>query len=172
MQPAAAVLETLAEALPPVFQVSCQVRHQGLDAAAALDPNRGQYYSTEILKRLLPLAGPETRVLGVTVLDLYVPVLTFVFGEAQLEGPCALVSLHRLRESFYGLPERRELTAERLQKEAVHELGHTYGLRHCPDWRCVMASSHGVELLDVKGADFCQRCRRAVVAQDMVLSAR
>ena len=51
---------------------------------------------------------------------------------------------------------------ERLRKEAVHELGHTFGLRHCDDWRCVMASSHAVERLDVKSAEFCARCRRAV----------
>ncbi|MBI4462937.1 MAG: archemetzincin, partial [Acidobacteria bacterium] len=65
------------------------------------------------------------RLLGITALDLYVPVLTFVFGEAQLSGRCALVSAHRLREEFYGLPPSNDLFHERLVKEAVHELGHT-----------------------------------------------
>jgi len=101
----------------------------------------------------------------VTSLDLYVPVLTFVFGEAQLEGRCALVSLHRLREEFYGLPASNDLLHERLTKEAVHELGHTFGLRHCHDWRCVMASAHGVERLDVKTAEFCPTCRGVVAAE-------
>jgi archaemetzincin len=91
-----------------------------------------------------------------------VPVLTFVFGEAQLDGNCALVSTARLKEEFYGMPPRRELARERLIKEAVHELGHTFGLRHCADWRCVMSSSHAVERLDVKGAAFCALCRRVV----------
>jgi archaemetzincin len=98
----------------------------------------------------------------VTSVDLYVPVLTFVFGEAQLSGSCAVVSLHRLREEFYGLPAREELMRERLVKEAVHELGHTFGLRRCDDWRCVMTSSHAVERLDVKGAEFCFLCGRVV----------
>jgi archaemetzincin len=153
-------LEILARALPRVFHVPCQTVAGLLDVGTAYDPSRSQYYSTEILRRLAPLAQKDTRVLGVTHLDLYVPVLTFVFGEAQLEGRCALVSYHRLREEFYGLPPREELLAERLIKEAVHELGHTFGLRHCPDWRCAMASSHGVELLDVKGAEFCAQCGR------------
>jgi archaemetzincin len=160
--PPAAAIQALAAALPRVFHVPCQVRRETLDAAAAFDAHRGQHYSTEILRGLVPLARPDVRLLGVTALDLFVPVLTFVFGEAQLEGNSAVVSLHRLREPFYGLPDRPELTRERLFKEAVHELGHTFGLRHCIDWNCAMASSHGVELLDVKGAEFCASCRKVV----------
>jgi archaemetzincin len=158
-----AALEKLARDLPRVFHVPCQVGRERLDPTPAFDLQRGQYYSTEILRRLQHTAGDGVRVLGVTALDLYVPVLTFVFGEAQLEGRCALVSLHRLREEFYGLPPRPDVMYERLLKEAVHELGHTFGLRHCADWRCVMASSHGVELLDVKEKDFCPACWKVLV---------
>ena len=109
-------------------------------------------------------SDPNARVLGVTGCDLFVPVLTFVFGEAQLDGTCAVVSTARLTEEFYGLPSRADLLRERLVKEAAHELGHTFGLRHCADWRCVMSSSHGVERLDVKGAQFCGSCRAPVMA--------
>jgi archaemetzincin len=100
--------------------------------------------------------------LGVTEHDLFVPVLTYVFGEGQVEGHSAVVSTCRLRESFYGLPDRSGLLRERLLKEAVHEIGHTYGLRHCRDWRCVMASTHAVERLDLKGAAFCPACAAVV----------
>ena len=103
------------------------------------------------------------RAIGVTRLDLFVPILTFVFGEAELGGRCAVVSLQRLDERFYGVPAREELLRERLVKEAVHELGHTFGLRHCEDWRCVMTSSHAVDRLDVKGVEFCRECRGMVV---------
>ena len=159
---AGGTFEGLATGLSRVFRAPCRVVDQRLDYAPAFDPGRGQYYSTEILRRLQPLAANGMRVLGVTGLDLFVPVLTFVFGEAQLEGRCALVSSHRLREEFYGMPARAELLAERLLKEAVHELGHTFGLRHCFDWQCVMASSHAVEFLDVKEAEFCPRCGKVI----------
>jgi archaemetzincin len=85
-----------------------------------------------------------------------------VFGEAQLDGNCAAVSLARLREEAYGMPPREDLLRERLLKQAVHELGHTFGLRHCADWQCVMTSSHAVERVDVKSAEFCAVCRKRV----------
>jgi len=156
-------LEHLAASLLRTFQTSCQIRPETLDVSFALDAGRQQYYSTAIIQRLERMADPDARVLGVTACDLFVPVLTFVFGEAQLDGNCAVVSTARLGEEFYGLPARADLLRERLVKEASHELGHTFGLRHCADWRCVMASSHAVERLDVKGADFCAACRRPVV---------
>jgi archaemetzincin len=155
------VLGELAVQLAPVFRTVCQVRPERLSVGFAHDRGRNQYHSTAILQAMQPLLEPGARLLAVTSVDLYVPVLTFVFGEAQLSGRCAVVSLHRLREEFYGLPARDELMRDRLVKEAVHELGHTFGLRHCDDWRCVMTSSHGVERLDVKGADFCVLCGRA-----------
>jgi archaemetzincin len=125
------MLDELAAELARIFQVSCHVWDEPLAADFAFDPGRGQYFSTAILQRMESLAlGPEMRLLGVTGLDLYVPVLTFVFGEAQLEGCRALVSFHRLREEFYGLPPNGQLLRARLMKEAVHELGHNLGLRH------------------------------------------
>jgi archaemetzincin len=127
---------------------------------------RGQDRSTAILRLMeraweLPSAR-DARVLGVTVSDLYVPVLTFVFGEAQVDGNCATISTTRLREEFYGLPADEALLRERLLKESVHELGHTFGLRHCADWRCVMSSSYAVERVEVKSAQFCPACGKVV----------
>lgn len=134
-----------------------------MEADFAWDARRGQYHATQILRRIRDVQRDENvRALGITRLDLFVPILTFVFGEAELGGRCAVVSMQRLDERFYGLPAREELLRERLVKEAVHELGHTFGLRHCDDWRCVMTSSHAVDRLDIKGLDFCRVCRRMV----------
>jgi archaemetzincin len=102
------------------------------------------------------------RVLGVTDVDLFVPVLRFVFGEAQLAGVAALVSVHRLRQEFYGELPDADLAAERLLKEALHELGHTFGLKHCGDWDCVMSASHSIERVDVRSAWYCPNCRPAL----------
>ncbi len=156
-------LEYLATNLARTFRTPCRIRPETFDIAFALDDRRGQYYSTAIIQRLEKTCDPDARVLGVTACDLYVPVLTFVFGEAQLDGNCAVVSGARLGDEYYGLPGSEALYRERLIKEAAHELGHTFGLRHCPDWRCVMASSHAVERLDVKTAEFCGSCRKSIV---------
>ena len=156
-------LEHLAAALVRTFRTPCRIRPETLDVSFSFDERRGQYYSTAIIQRLERASDPDARVLGVTSCDLYVPVLTFVFGEAQLDGNCAVVSTARLSEEFYGMPARPDLLRQRLVKESSHELGHTFGLRHCADWRCVMASSHAVERLDVKDADFCLACRKPVV---------
>jgi Peptidase family M54 len=89
-------------------------------------------------------------------------ILTFLFGEAQLGGKAAVVSLHRLRDEFYGLPPNILALRERLLKEAVHELGHTLSLPHCEDYQCVMSASHGIALVDLKSSRFCRACRDAV----------
>jgi len=162
IEPRLELLEYLAASLARIYRRSCQIRPERLDITSAWDAGRQQYWSTAILERLQDSSDSGTRVLGITACDLFVPVLTFVFGEAQLDGYCAAVSVARLDEQFYGLPAREDLLRSRLVKTAVHELGHTFGLRHCPDWRCVMSSSYGVERLDVKGADFCPRCRKPV----------
>ncbi|MFN0172194.1 MAG: archaemetzincin family Zn-dependent metalloprotease [Bryobacteraceae bacterium] len=156
-------LDGLAAGLAGVLGVSCHVRDESISAQFAFDPSRNQFHSTLILESLARSAR-DARVLGITAADLFVPILTFVFGEAQLGGSAALVSTHRLQERFYGLPAREDLERERLLKEAVHELGHTYGLRHCHDWRCVMASSNDVGRIDLKEPEFCARCRGALLS--------
>lgn len=159
--PGLELLDQLAAGLARRLGVSCHVTTDEFDGTFAFDGSRRQTYSTALLARLAQAPLAEGIVLlGVTDADLYVPVLTFVFGEAQMPGRAALVSMHRLREEFYGLPSNPALLEERLLKEALHELGHTQGLRHCDDWRCVMVSSHTVEKLDLKEADFCAACRR------------
>jgi archaemetzincin len=161
-EPGPRQLESLAAALESTFRVPCRIVRCDFDVSFAVDSVRQQYWSTAILQRLSNTSDRGERLLGVTACDLYVPVLTFVFGEAQLDGNCALVSTARLKEEFYGLPPREDLLQERLIKEAVHELGHTFGLRHCNHWQCVMSSSHAVERLDVKEARFCKACRSVV----------
>ena len=157
------VLQRLALRLAPVFPAHCEIDSMTLDASAAFLPARNQYFSAVLLAQLhrIPLA-PATRLLAITSLDLCVPVLTFVFGEAQLGGPCAIVSTHRLRDEFYGLPADSSRLDERLLKEAIHEIGHTFGLRHCDNWECCMSSSHSVERIDYKAAEFCTACHGAL----------
>jgi archaemetzincin len=160
-----ALLEPLAGELTRRLEVACAIEPGGLEAEFAYNALRRQYHSTLILNKILETQFGETwKVLGVTDVDLYIPILTFVFGEAQLSDSGAVVSTHRLRQEFYGLPANPQLLHERLLKEALHELGHTYGLRHCHDYNCVMSASNGVERIDLKQADFCPNCVLALPA--------
>lgn len=130
----------------------------------AYDAARDQYASRAVIAALLAGYAPGAeRVLGITGLDLFVPVLTYVFGEAQFEGPVALVSSCRLANEFYGIAANAETLQERVEKEAVHELGHTFGLIHCRDGLCVMRSSTYAEDIDLKNVDFCDACARHLV---------
>ncbi len=123
----------------------------------AFDPRRRQHASGTILKWLLEVGPPEGKVLGVTDRDLFIPILTYVFGEAQLGGRAAVVSLARLVEDVELLGP--QLLVERLAKEAVHEVGHTFGLVHCDVEGCVMGRSPAVREVDAKLAEPCAECR-------------
>jgi len=127
----------------------------------AYNGRRKQHFSSAILLKLREVEREVgDRVLGVTQHDLYVPSLNFVFGEADLERRVAIVSLRRLSQEFYGLSEDMERFGERALKEAVHELGHTYGLGHCPNPLCVTHFSNSLLDTDIKKASFCSQCER------------
>lgn len=153
------LLEYLALVLPATFAARGRVLSINVNLADAYNSARRQYHSTQLLRKLHDFAVPGSgKVLGVTEVDLFIPIFTFVFGEAQVEGPAALMSAHRLRQEFYGLPADRNLLFARAEKEATHELGHAYGLAHCRSYDCVMRFSNSVEDVDVKANEFCDSC--------------
>jgi archaemetzincin len=154
------LLDDLEEGLAQVLGLPVRRGAPGPDPRPAYDRHRGQYESTRLLEMLrasgsVPAGG---RILGVIDADLFIPVLTFVFGEAELRGTAAVISLTRLRPSFYGLPEDPALFRERVLKEALHELGHTFGLHHCLRPDCVMRASTNADGVDLKPAGFCESC--------------
>ena len=132
----------------------------------AYDAKRRQYQSVEIMKMLAQHAPRDAeRILGVTNADLAIPMLTFLFGQAQLNGPVAVVSLCRLHQEFYGLPADADLLRERTVKEVLHELGHTFGLAHCPERTCPMSLATHIQLVDAKSERYCSRCGLHLVQQ-------
>jgi archaemetzincin len=153
------LLDWLRQALYERFRVPTEILWPALDPSFALHAERQQFHSSEILAAMQSYITRDTwKLLGITGNDLYIPILTFVFGEAQLGGASAIVSYHRLTQEFYGLPHDLDLLANRLLIESVHELGHTLHLTHCEEFRCAMASSHAVEWIDIKDSGFCEDC--------------
>lgn len=125
----------------------------------AYDAKRSQYQSVEFMKTLAQCAPRDAfRVLGITDVDLSIPMLSFLFGQAQFDGPIAVVSMCRLHQEFYGLPAQEALLRERTVKEVLHELGHTFGLVHCSDSSCAMSLATHIELVDSKKEKYCARC--------------
>ncbi len=126
---------------------------------SAYDAKRKQYQSVEMMRMLSQhAANMDSRVLGITDVDLSIPMLSFLFGQAQLDGPVAIVSLCRLHQEFYGLPAQDSLLRERLAKEVLHEMGHTFGLVHCPEEKCAMSLSTHIGMVDAKAEQYCARC--------------
>jgi len=157
-------IEWLRDQLGSRFHTKVDLAGYEFDYHFSLNPERNQYSSSSIIEQLeKDLSTAASKVLAVTELDLYMPVLTFVFGEARLNGRCAIVSSYRLDNKLYGLPEDRALRDRRLLKEAIHELGHTFGLFHCHDPVCVMKSSTYVEEIDFKSTRFCDKCLEKLV---------
>lgn len=155
-----AVLRWLSVALKDSLQMPVRLGSEIIDPAFAFSENRLQYNSTSILRTLVDMKLPEdTKVLGVAAVDLFIPILTFVFGEAQLGKQAAVISVHRLKQSFYGLPDDERLLFERCEKEALHELGHVFGLIHCEKFDCVMHFSNSIERIDLKSNAFCPDCK-------------
>ncbi len=153
------LLQDLSSALSRTFRLPVQISSEAFSMKEGYDSVRNQYNSTWVLSKLVEIAPQEgSKILGVTEVDLFVPVLTFVFGEAQLGGQAAVVSSHRLRDELYGLPRNPQRLRERLAKEAIHELGHTFGIVHCRDPLCVMHSYTYAEEIDFKSRDFCKSC--------------
>lgn len=154
------LLSWLADRLGEVFNRRVVVQAMIPLPAAGYDARRGQYRGDPFIAALRALVNPAPeRVLGLTDVDCYVPGLNFIFGQADPGGRVAFIALPRLRQSFYGLSEDPPRFRQRALTEAVHELGHTWGLAHCPDPRCVMHFSNTLHDTDIKGSAFCQRCQ-------------
>ncbi|MBZ0267286.1 archaemetzincin family Zn-dependent metalloprotease, partial [bacterium] len=153
------MLDELAGALSHALGFPCAVGEAVIDPDPAFDSRREQYDCRSLFPALEAIAALSGgRVLGVADVDLYSAVFTFVFGESQLNGKAAMISLHRLRPEEYGLAGDDALFRHRAFQEAVHEVGHLLGLVHCHAPECVMRFSGSVEEVDLKGDRFCAAC--------------
>ena len=153
------MLGTLRRQTERVFHVAARAWLGHDRPGDSFDARRQQHSSTRILKWLIESRPKHaTKVAGITDVDLFIPILTFVYGEAQLGGTAAVVSTARLLPDNGFRPTPGLLTS-RLVKECVHELGHTFGLLHCPLPTCVMARSVNLVQVDAKGPELCHDCK-------------
>jgi archaemetzincin len=160
------LLDRLSVDLQKCISYQFKVLKLSFNLKFAFSKERNQYNSTLLLATVLKsLPEGGGKIIGLTDVDIFIPILTFLFGEAQLNGSGAIVSIFRLRNEYYGLPRDDELLYRRTLKEISHELGHTLGLVHCPNFECVMNSSTYVENIDLKKNGFCKNCQQILGIQ-------
>jgi archaemetzincin len=154
-----ALLGEISRGINLAFGYQVEIMAITTNPSYAFEARRQQYYSGKILEKLTQkLPSDGAKIIGVTSVDLATPVLTFVFGEAQLNGTASVISINRLRQEFYELIPNQKLLIHRTVKETIHELGHTFGLLHCSDSECVMHFSSNITGIDQKDVNFCTKC--------------
>jgi archaemetzincin len=153
------LLETVSRQIHRVFGLHAEIKTVPMSLAFAYDAGRQQYHSTPILQKLAEDSAHDSlRVLALVEVDLFIPILTYVYGEAQIGGKACIVSTCRLNAGS-GARYLSEKTAWRVVKESLHELGHTFSLRHCPDPVCLMHYCRGEADVDRKSGELCRYCR-------------
>jgi archaemetzincin len=158
------ILEELKERLSQTFGCPVEIIPEANNLERAYDSKRQQYLASKLLARLKKSGvAKDEKILGIVDVDLYAPGLNFIFGQADINSGVALISLCRLRQEYYGLPSDNTLFLDRVAKEAVHELGHTFGLGHCKNAKCVMHFSNSLADTDLKQPAFCSKCRPKLI---------
>ncbi|MEW6202240.1 MAG: hypothetical protein AB1546_09710 [bacterium] len=156
----ASILEYAKRKLPVVFGLPVKVMYNGRLPEGSFHPMRNQYDAIPIIKETLrQMPDDAEKALTITDVDLFIPCLTHIIGEAQLGGKAGVVSAYRLK---HGLAEDEmfaKTMRRRVLKEVIHELGHTFGLTHCKDFLCPMSVSADGAGVDRKGISLCRSCR-------------
>lgn len=154
------VIDKISSDLLFFFGFPLDVRECSLDLSSFYNPTRRQYDANLILKAIAELTSHDAiKTIGLMRVDIFIPILTYIFGQSMLNGSAGIVSLYRLRNELYGLEQDNNLLIERFRKVIVHEMGHAFGLIHCHKPRCIMRSSTYVEDIDQKDLEFCYKCK-------------
>jgi archaemetzincin len=154
-------IKNVAEAVKKEFLLTVHLKEGHLDLSEFYDPTRRQYNGVKLIHEVEnAFSSNLSKTIGLFNVDLFIPILTYIFGQAFLNGRTGIASNYRLSNERYGIKTDDKLVLERFIKEVVHELGHTFGLIHCHIPTCIMRSSTYVEDIDQKSTHFCNNCRR------------
>ena len=156
-------LQKIAKDVEQEFHMPVEIEENHIDLSEFYDPTRRQYDGNLLLKEIASISSSRfIKKVGLFRIDLYIPILTYIFGQATLNGNTGVASLYRLRNEQYGMKKDEDLLYDRFLKVIIHELGHTFGLIHCHVPTCVMRSSTYVEDIDQKSANLCVKCKMEI----------
>ncbi len=153
------VLDILRGDLEQEFYCDSEITSCNIDISSYYNPSRRQYDANSIMQSISLKTDENVKIMGILRVDIFVPILTYIFGQAELAGSTGVASLYRLRNELYGLEINNNLLIERFRKVVLHEAGHLHGLIHCHNQVCIMRSSTYVEDIDQKERAFCLNCR-------------
>ena len=158
------LLEMIVQDVEYEFLLPVRTREGHLDLSEFYNSGRRQYNGFNLLKEVdLKFASNDTKTLALFDVDLFIPILTYIFGQAYLNGRAGIASIFRLRNESYGMKRDDKVLVDRFRKEVIHELGHAFGLIHCYDQTCVMRSSTYVEDIDQKNHHLCNKCSAQIL---------
>ncbi len=158
------LLEMVSDHIVREFHLPVRTREGFLDLSEYYDPSRRQYNGSLLLKKInTDFATDNSKAVGLFNVDLFIPILTYIFGQAFLNGRAGIISVYRFSNERYGMKPDSQLLADRFRKEIMHELGHMFGLVHCTDPVCIMRSGSYVEDIDQKYFTFCDNCRGKIL---------
>jgi archaemetzincin len=153
-------LSNIAESIKNEYTLPVVIEEKYIELSDFYDPARRQYDANKLLKVIDLISTTESiKTIGLFRVDLFIPILTYIFGQAYLNGRTGIASLYRLKNELYGIEPSDELLLLRFKKVIIHELGHTFGLKHCHTTSCVMLSSTYMEDIDQKDIGLCAKCR-------------
>jgi archaemetzincin len=156
-------LEKIAKEVSDEYLRKVIIGESHIDLNDFFEPTRRQYDGNLLLKEIDTVySSGFFKKVGLFRVDLFIPILTYIFGQAALNGSTGIASLYRLRNEQYGMQKDDNLLFDRFKKVIIHELGHTFGLIHCHVPTCVMRSSTYVEDIDQKSHHLCSKCRSTI----------
>lgn len=156
-------LDNIASCITQEYHMPVNIRESRIDLSEFYDPTRRQYNGNKLMKELDSWTSLDhLKNMALFRVDLFIPILTFIFGQAALNGNIGIASPYRLRNEQYGMKKDDDLLLDRFRKVVIHELGHMFGLVHCHFPPCVMRSSTYVEDIDQKSQHLCSKCRKEI----------
>ncbi|MBI9069409.1 MAG: archaemetzincin family Zn-dependent metalloprotease [Salinivirgaceae bacterium] len=159
------ILNSIAQEITCKLNYPVHIVENSLDLDEYYDPVRRQFNGNDLLKTINSRSSHGIiKKIGLFRVDLFIPILTYIFGQAQFKGSCAIASTYRLRNELYGIKKDDTLLLQRFTKVIIHELGHTFGLTHCHTPTCVMRSTTYVEDIDQKEMSYCPTCKTLIEA--------
>lgn len=157
------LLQKISDAIIKQIPVPVIVKEANMDLILFYEPARRQYNGNKLLTEIDRIFGSDTsKTIALLNVDLYIPILTYIYGQAYLNGRTGIASVYRLSNELYGMERDDDILTERFIKEVIHELGHTLGLKHCYNTDCVMRSVTYVEEIDQRLNAMCSSCRSQI----------